>query len=253
MGGVAAMVTCALCGTKMTADTQYCPKCGSLNAHYSYSKSPIATLDARELAETSATAETAAPAVPEVAPPTDVPHHTRRVPAHQQEQMQVDASQSAIEVAGQPALQYGPPPSVGAQEQNMPGMTAAPEWQNRPDIDLDAGGPAASYYSVVRVPVRALPQAPDEVEARARRAFALEMFGYVGVLGLGHMYGGRVGRGLVLMASWLMALAVLIPPLVRSISLVSCTAFVMLLSVGPIVSGYLIQKELRQEIGRGRR
>src|SRR3954471_15336937 len=113
MSGVAAMVTCALCGTRMSADTEYCPKCGSLNAHYNYSKSPSALIDAREAGDTG---DTATPVAPEPVAPADTPRpRMRRAPVHEQEQ--VNAPQAAGEMAGWPALHYGSPPPMGAQEQ----------------------------------------------------------------------------------------------------------------------------------------
>src|SRR6478672_6954025 len=165
MSGVAAMVTCALCGTRMSADTQYCPKCGSLNAHYNYSKSPSALIDAREAGDTATSV------APEPVAPADTSRPRRwRAPVQEQEQVNAPQAAGAGEMAGQPAWQYGSPPPMGAQEQNMQGMFAPTDRQSRPDIDLDARLPVARRHSVVHVPPRALLQSAAEAESRARMA-----------------------------------------------------------------------------------
>jgi hypothetical protein len=142
---------------------------------------------------------------------------------------------------------------MGAQEQNMPGMVASPDWQSRPDLDLDAGLPVARRNSVVHVPPRAILQSATDAGAMARKACALEMFGFLGYLGIGHIYLGHRGRGVLLMMAWWVVMAIVIPPFIRNLSLMSFLFFLVLLSVGPSLSCYWIQKELGQEIGRGRR
>ena len=69
------------------------------------------------------------------------------------------------------------------------------------------------------------PQQYGENQSRSRRttrpgfnprmAVNLEYLGYIGLLGIGHMYAGFVGRGFVLLISWLIIAEVLFLSIVR--------------------------------------
>jgi len=131
---------------------------------------------------------------------------------------------------------------------------AAPvELQQRPVDDPDVELPTAWRDGLVRIPPRAVPKQVVQTRYHSpNTAYALEMFGFVGYLGLGHMYAGRRGRGVLLMTGWWVVLAIFIPPFIRNFNLMSFMVFVLILSVGPILSGYWIRKDLKQEIDRRR-
>jgi hypothetical protein len=76
------------------------------------------------------------------------------------------------------------------------------------------------------------------------------VFGMVGLLGLGHMYGGRSSRGVVLMVSWWIALAILVVPGLRHITLLGVIWSLGLMSLVCWLSGKWIMSDLQDEIVR---
>ena len=54
----------------------------------------------------------------------------------------------------------------------------------------------------------------------------------------------------LLLIGWALVLGNFVPPFIRNLHMMSFLFFVMLLSIGPCLSGYWIQKELMQETGR---
>jgi len=220
MGSVSEQVTCALCGTKMSVDTQYCPKCGSLNAHFGYHKLP-GSLEQASPAAMPAVPATHSPAVQRTAPDRHVP----RIPVS-------------------PVQEYRP------QSQDQETL-ALPAWQGPTVDDPDVELSPTWREGIVRVPVRRIvPAGSLTASPNPNTAFLLEMFGIVGFLGLGHMYAGRFTRGLLLMIGWWGVFATLI--LLAIITEAFGLIFVAI-CFGPGLSGNWISKELKRNAQAGPR
>ena len=92
-------------------------------------------------------------------------------------------------------------------------------------------GPA-NYQYQAQVGVAGVPRRDPTI------AFLLELLGYVGFLGIGHMYAGHIGRGLVLMGTWAIYWGIV---LIMFVSLIGIPlAILMALSwpVVPVISGF---------------
>jgi hypothetical protein len=77
-------------------------------------------------------------------------------------------------------------------------------------------------------------------------ALLLELIGYAGVLGIGHIYAGRTTRGIALLVGWLFY-AVIIGILFITVIFIplACIMFVAW-PIVPILSGFWIKRELDQ-------
>ncbi len=74
-------------------------------------------------------------------------------------------------------------------------------------------------------------------------ALLLELLGYLGFLGIGHVYAGKTGRGIALLIGWW---AYLIIGIVSAFVLIGCLLLFGGLAV-PILSGLWIKNELEKE------
>jgi len=78
-------------------------------------------------------------------------------------------------------------------------------------------------------------------------ALLLELIGYAGILGIGHIYAGRTNRGIALLIGWLvyiMAASFL------SIFCIGCLMF-LVWPFAPILSGLWIKSDLEKERAAG--
>jgi TM2 domain-containing membrane protein YozV len=78
-------------------------------------------------------------------------------------------------------------------------------------------------------------------------ALLLELIGYAGFMGIGHMYAGKVGRGVALLFGFW---AYLFISFVLTIVLIGCL-FLLITPVFPILSGLWIKSELEKERAMG--
>jgi TM2 domain-containing membrane protein YozV len=78
-------------------------------------------------------------------------------------------------------------------------------------------------------------------------ALLLELIGYLGFLGIGHIYAGKTTRGIALLIGWWIYLAL---AWLLTIVLVGCLLLVVALAV-PILSGLWIKSEMEKEQALG--
>src|SRR6476661_6204280 len=74
-------------------------------------------------------------------------------------------------------------------------------------------------------------------------ALLLELLGYVGFLGIGHIYAGRVGRGIALLFAWWAYWCVTVLLFIVLIGF----CFALLGLAVPLLSGFWIKNELEKE------
>jgi TM2 domain-containing membrane protein YozV len=129
---------------------------------------------------------------------------------------------------GQGAPQY--PPQYG-QTQGM-----QPPAQNYPNYPQQPGGYGYQQPGMVA----AAPKDPTT-------ALLLELIGYAGFMGIGHIYAGKVGRGIALMFGFWAYLVVFG---LLSIILIGCL-FLLVTPVFPILSGLWIKSEMEKERAMG--
>jgi hypothetical protein len=127
--------------------------------------------------------------------------------------------------------------------------------------DRDVELPTAWRDGVVRVPRRRYLDGADgqkmyQVGGQGRggtlpspdTAWMLEMFGFVGFLGLGHMYGGRSTRGVLLMVLWWIGLAMWVAPVLLHITLLGVMWVLTLTSAVTWLSVRWIMMELSNDV-----
>jgi len=94
-------------------------------------------------------------------------------------------------------------------------------------------------------------KAAVDVETAGWIALALEtIFGWFGILGIGHAYAGRLARGVVLLIAWWLGLALLAALSVVTLGLLACLAVPVWLAV-PVISGLQARRTVLSEGGRG--
>jgi TM2 domain-containing membrane protein YozV len=92
---------------------------------------------------------------------------------------------------------------------------------------------------------------PGVVTKDPTTALLLELIGYAGFLGIGHIYAGRTNRGIALMVSWLfywVAVGVL-----AALVVTICISCIMMIlwPIVPILSGLWIKNDLDKERAMG--
>jgi hypothetical protein len=232
----------------MDAEEQYCPRCGSLNAHYGYQKSP-AKMGATAVVEDGG----GLPGVPATRDEGGVP-----------------VGQAVNTVNRVRRLKRAEPRGYGGAEvyaavpqQYMPEMSGLMDLQRYPIDSADVELPTAWRDGVVRMPhPRSVGedngQQMYEVRGEESRgalpnpdtARALEAFGFVGFLGLGHMYGGRSTRGTLLMVLWWIGLALWVAPVLLHITLLGVMWALVLTSAVTSLSGRWIKNDLQGDTTR---
>lgn len=151
-----------------------------------------------------------------------------------------------VNIGGQPA------PSAHSAPFQQPGQTAYIPPQASYPGNLAQSNLPTSVQSYSQAPLASGQQytggiIPAGMQRDPIIAFVLELVGYVFVLGLGHMYAGRVGRGIALMVGYwlywgiagLLFLTVLFIP-------VSCL-MMLLHPVVPLLSGLWAKRDLDRE------
>jgi TM2 domain-containing membrane protein YozV len=111
-----------------------------------------------------------------------------------------------------------------------------PTAQNYPNYPQQPGG-----YSYQQ-PGMVAPSPKDPTTA-----LLLELIGYAGVMGIGHMYAGKVGRGVAIMFGYWVYLVIFG---LLSIILIGCL-FLIIAPVFPILSGLWVKSEMEKERAMG--
>jgi hypothetical protein len=78
-------------------------------------------------------------------------------------------------------------------------------------------------------------------------AFLLELIGYIWVLGIGHMYAGRIGRGVALLLGWWAYWGIAAVLFFTVIFIPITCVMAILWPVVPILSGFWIKRDLDRE------
>jgi len=132
---------------------------------------------------------------------------------------------------------YAPPPGsqYGSQAQSLPQYGASAQ----PPVQAYSNAPQnpINYQYQPQAGVAGTPQRDPTI------ALLLELLGYIGFLGIGHIYAGRTTRGVLLMLGWWCYWAV---TAVLMIVLVGF-CFALLGLAGPIASGLWIRSDLEKE------
>ncbi|MEO8285788.1 MAG: hypothetical protein ABI670_05085 [Chloroflexota bacterium] len=139
---------------------------------------------------------------------------------------------------GQPQ-QYTQPPQYGqtqdfSQQGGAPtvstGQGPMPNYQPQPGYSPPPGQPGMQGYAAV---------APKDPTV----GLLLELIGYVGFLGIGHIWAGKTTRGIALLVGWWVYLAI---SGVLTILLIGCLMLIAGIAV-PIASGFYLKNEMEKE------
>jgi hypothetical protein len=138
---------------------------------------------------------------------------------------------------GQPPYPYAPPPGsqYGPQTEAFPQYGGSPQLPVQPYSNTPQ--PTTNYQYQPQVGVAGVPPRDPTVAA------LLELLGYIGFLGIGHIYAGRVTRGIALMVGWWIYWAVTAVLLVVLIGF----CFALLGLAGPILSALWIKSDIEKE------
>lgn len=140
-----------------------------------------------------------------------------------------------------PQQGYSPPPPQAPQQ----GFTPPPAYsgQSLPPPGTRPLQPGQSYPSYQQ----SQPGYPPPQQATAPKdpttALMLELLGYLGFLGIGHIYAGKTNRGIALLISWLVYLTASV---LLIFCLVGCFMFIAWLIVPPL-SGIWVKNEMEKE------
>lgn len=86
-------------------------------------------------------------------------------------------------------------------------------------------------------PAYSMPQTAPDVESAATTALVLEIvFGLFSLLGIGHVYTGRIGLGIVLLIGWWALSAIFVTVATATLGLAGCLVIPLYIAI-PIISG----------------
>jgi hypothetical protein len=147
----------------------------------------------------------------------------------------------------QPVIMRQPPqPSYRTQEQLRADLQSV---LRQVEAQKAARPPAASHKPFEWTPYRQRRQEPPAGVAagRARTSFLLELLGYVGLLGLGHIYAGNRARGMALLLGWWLCTMVSLfwTTFVVNMPFSCGNCYFLLYPFVPILSGLWIRSELQ--------
>jgi hypothetical protein len=227
-----AMITCDSCGEQMPAHEWSCPHCGDLNVdaeahHFSflntgqadpYASSFTTPMDPgpfttpmqpwNTMVDPSLVIATIAPEQPET---TDAPQETVAAPHHSAADTIRAAHRAEMQSPRRPAA--GSPSAYGqTPARRVPNMR---EWRGSPQA------------------------------RRSEFAFAWEMLGYIGLLGIGHMYAGAYKRGFALLILWMVWLFTLLYLVIMH---ATSLWLILLTCAMPFLSGLWARGEIRENM-----
>jgi hypothetical protein len=108
-----------------------------------------------------------------------------------------------------------------------------------------------SYSPQEQQPVYVTKQIAPETEGAASIALWLEiLFGIFGLLGVGHVYTGRIAVGIIAMVIWWIYIGVAVTISVGTLGLAGCLFGPLYLAV-PIISGIQARTYMKQRGGTG--
>ncbi|MFL5733721.1 MAG: hypothetical protein ACJ78Q_11015 [Chloroflexia bacterium] len=148
----------------------------------------------------------------------------------------------------QPQGQAQPPSQPGqAPYVQPPGAAYGSETQAFSQYGGQAEPPVQAYSNAPQPPINYQYQQQAGVAGTPPRdptvALLLELLGYIGFLGIGHIYAGRVTRGVLLLVGWWCYLTISAILVILVVGL----CMLLLALAGPIASGLWIRNELEKE------
>jgi hypothetical protein len=268
----------------MSADMQYCPKCGSLNAHFSYPEQPAESVTAPQATSAAAPVPSSQQEVPAghvstiAAPPAQDDRPEDEGPGPDHEVYRVPVPPQMVETPAPPAQHdrpedeeavphhevYRVPAQHDRPEDEGPGpdhqvfqvlaepqmveTPAPPAWPGPSVDDPDVELSPTWREGMVRVPRRPIAYARGVSFSRnPKTAATLEFLGFVGFMGVGHWYGGHFVRGWFLMIAWWVVLANLVLPFLPNLSPLTLVTTIIIVSAGPTASAAWIASELQRK------
>lgn len=273
-------VTCAMCGSPMPANSRFCPECGHANRQVD-SAADLAPGQAQDQSGMGAAA---------FATPMEPPRFADDTRPPAQESAPDSQDTVAISnVAADESVRYAPSresaagtsqgsPTVRIGEAPAQPMYASPDPSNWQPGQYAT--PAASFaqappppYSPEPLQAGSLQQYTPPPQPLAQSysgypqpdargvvmpmrdptiALLLELIGYFGFLGIGHMYGGRIGRGIALLAVWWVYWGIALFFLLTVIGAPLACVMAVIWPFVPIGSGLWIRSDLAKEVSRQR-
>lgn len=146
-------------------------------------------------------------------------------------------SQAQAQGQGQsPTQQFGQPPYAPP-----PGSQYTPP---PPQYPQGTGNLPQPYTNYSQAPMGYPPQQIAGAERKdPTTALLLELIGYIGFLGIGHIYAGKTGRGIALMVAWWFYAII---AFILTFVLIGCLMF-LIVPIVPIASGLFLKNEMEKE------
>ncbi len=274
-------IACPMCGNPMPANVQYCPTCGHTNAFVAPG-SAIAPSSPRPAppesgfvtpmpppafgADAGANAKDAMPTGGSSAetPPSNL-EASSDTPQGGSPTANIGSAVEGAHYTPSPPSpawqpgQYASNPAQGGQAPNQPPAYSPDPMQQgqvlpqygqaqgltqygaqpyaQPPAPVYGQPPPINYQYQQQIGVAGVPTRNPTV------ALLLELLGYVGFLGIGHLYAGRTARGIAMLIGWWVYL------IVSSILVIVLIGFCLLLVglVVPILSGLWIKRDLERD------
>lgn len=241
-------ITCPSCGTSMPAATRFCPVCGHANEAAAAPTSPngqattafntpMAPPAFGTASETPLQAEERARAS---APAGEtVNFGTQSAPAGQSTQY--------FPPRPEQVSQYAPPAnsSKPVQQTEQPSSTSLYQYGSQPPAQPPVqayGPPVNTNYQFQPAPgVAGVPQRDPTV------ALLLELIGYVWVLGIGHLYAGRINRGIALMVGYWAYWGVVTVLFMSVVGIPVACLMALVHPVVPILSALWVRRDVERD------
>ena len=249
------MVTCPSCGNQVSTTSRFCPECGYNLASYAQATGQLPalapgtpTLDLGSLTDEQRNQ------VASSIQPTEVHPIPQLDPSSQQAPSQSSQPQGGSLVpVTRDELAIPPPPAYRDSQMLQP-------------TELNPAGPLQyptfsqppTTYGSYQVQIE-----DDTPPKNPIMGFLLELLGLVGLLGIGHMFAGRVPRGIALMLLWFVyGLVILFVVIPANVVVTFCTLgtvqcfmfpFIAIFIVVPLLSGFWAHNELEAAVRRKNR
>jgi hypothetical protein len=248
-------VTCSSCGAQIPASARFCQECGHVNAAASSgiaSPPPTGSILAGPVAGSSEEASSLSAGAPTLnigssqgyTPPPSAsgwqPGQYGSAPGGYPA-----GEPSRVEPTSRPA--YAPPPEREQPSYALPvydQTQALPQYGAQPQPAAPGYGGCSeapmNYQYQTQVGVAGIPWRDPTI------ALLLELIGYVWVLGIGHMYGGRIGRGIALLVGWACYWIIVAVLFFTLIGIPVACVMALIWPVVPILSGLWIRSDLEK-------
>ncbi len=221
------MQTCPVCGSQVPVGSRFCQSCGH---SMTQGEDPSARVQGFTPPQGSPTIN--------VAPQYgagNTPYPPQPNTASLQPGQYGEAPRQLQPPYSPPTQGYTPPPPALYGQQSPQGYTPPQNYSNAPL------NPALGYGSYGPGQYAAQPQRDSTL------ALLLELIGYVGVLGIGHIYAGRTSRGVGLMVGWLLYGVIVFFLFLSLIGSPIACLMLLLTPIVPILSGLWIKNDLDKE------